>query len=83
MDWEELDSLFGKLAANGLKGAEAIYVDNTEQQTARFVDLCGKHRIIATGGSDFHGRYKPDIDIGTGRGNLRIPYEIVEQLKRV
>ena len=34
-------------------------------------------------GSDFHGSYKPDIDIGVGYGNLKIPTEIVFDLKRL
>lgn len=32
-----------------------------------------------SGGSDYHGNRKPDIEIGTGRGNLNIPKEIVEE----
>lgn len=81
LGWEELDRLLSELAAKGLKGAEAIYVDNTDEQTARLIELCRKHGLIATGGSDFHGSFKPDIDVGTGKGNLRIPYIIVEQLR--
>ena len=34
-----------------------------------------------TGGSDFHGKPKPAISIGIGRGNLRIPYTFLENLR--
>lgn len=83
LEWDKLDRLLGELAGEGLKGAEAIYVDNTDEQTAVLLELCKKHNLVATGGSDFHGRFKPDIDIGSGKGNLRIPYEIVEQLGKL
>lgn len=83
LGWDELDKLLAELVGAGLKGAEAIYVDNTEEQTGKLIELCAKHKLIATGGSDFHGKYKTDIDIGTGKGNLRIPYEIVNELKKL
>ena len=35
-----------------------------------------------SGGSDFHGKNKPFIDLGSGRGNLKIPYEILEKLRK-
>ena len=34
-----------------------------------------------TGGSDFHGIPKPTIKIGIGKGNLKIPYELLQKLK--
>ena len=30
-----------------------------------------------SGGSDFHGKYKPDVDIGVGYGDLQIPTDIL------
>ena len=35
------------------------------------------------GGTDFHGEMKPHISIGTGRGNMNIPYSVLEKLKEV
>ena len=34
-----------------------------------------------TGGSDYHGSYKPDIEILTGLGDLEVPYELLEAVK--
>jgi predicted metal-dependent phosphoesterase TrpH len=81
MNTEQLDSLFLQLKRSGLMGVEAYYVDNTEKDTAHLLRLAAKHGLIATGGSDFHGSFKPDIKLGTGRGQLKIPYEVLEQLK--
>ena len=40
-----------------------------------------RHGLLVTGGSDYHGSYKPDIDIISGLGDLEVPYELLEALK--
>lgn len=82
MDYEQLDALLGELAEAGLKGIEAYYVDNTPEQTEMLLGLADRHSLLVTGGSDFHGSFKPDIDIGIGRGSLRVPYELLENMKK-
>ena len=38
--------------------------------------------LLPTGGSDFHGAVKPDIELGTGRaGNVRAPLSFLEGLR--
>lgn len=77
----KLDELLSKLVAVGLKGIEAHYVDNSYDDTGNLLRLAIKHNIIAAGGSDFHGKFKPDIKIGVGKGNLRVPYEALDRMK--
>lgn len=78
----QLDDLLADvLVPAGLKGIEAYYVDHTREDTGNFLRLAVKHHLLATGGSDFHGSFKPDIRLGTGRGNLCVPYELLERLK--
>jgi len=81
LDMEHLDTLLEELKMKGLKGIEAYYVDNTAAETGVFLRLALKHDLIVTGGSDFHGKFKPNIQIGTGRGNLKVPYELLEKLR--
>ena len=38
---------------------------------------------IRTGGSDFHGDAKPGISLGTGRGDLVVPYRYYEELQKI
>ena len=78
---EELESHIEKLKSLGLKGIEVYYSTHTEQDTIAYLKLADKFNLLISGGSDFHGKNKPDIRLGTGKGNLRIPYTIVEQLK--
>jgi hypothetical protein len=37
--------------------------------------------LLVTGGSDFHGAVKPGVTLGRGAGNLRIPEDLLEQLR--
>jgi len=37
--------------------------------------------LLISGGTDFHAKMKPHISIGTGYGNLTIPYSVLENIK--
>ena len=76
----ELKTLIKELKTYGLKGIEAIYSNNVNNDEAYLKSLAREFDLFITGGSDFHGLVKPDIDLGTGRGNLRIPESILENL---
>lgn len=64
----------------GLKGLEVYYSCNVSNDEAFVYKLAKDNGLIMTGGSDFHGTNKPDIDIGTGKGWLKIPERILESL---
>lgn len=82
LSWAKLDELVARLVKAGLKGIEAYYVENKGNDTGNLLRLAIKYGIIATGGSDFHGSFKPDIEIGVGKGKLRVPYEVLENIKK-
>lgn len=73
--------LVAKLSAEGLAGIETIYSANTGADEAFVRRLAAEFNLLKTGGSDFHGANKPDIEIGVGRGNLRIPEELLTALE--
>jgi predicted metal-dependent phosphoesterase TrpH len=75
-----LESIVGELAQLGLAGLEAIYGRYTVDERAGLLDLAKRHNLVATGGSDYHGTYKPDLFIGTGRGDLEVPDLALEHL---
>ncbi|HHW48721.1 MAG TPA: PHP domain-containing protein [Clostridiaceae bacterium] len=81
MSYHELDETLASLKKDGLIGIEAYYVENSPEDTEYLVRLADKYSFIKTGGSDYHGSYKPDIEIGKGYGNLYVPYELLEELK--
>lgn len=78
---DEVEELAVYLSGIGLDGIEAIYSSNTGFDEGRVRHIANKYKLSITGGSDFHGANKPDLNIGTGRGNLKIPYTILEELE--
>ncbi len=72
---EELFSYIKGLKSLGLKGIEAYYTEHTQEFTEFLLDCANKLGLLITGGSDFHGKNKPDIKLGVGFGNLRVPDE--------
>lgn len=81
MNYNDMDKLLVELKEYGLGGIEAIYSENSKEETGNLLRLAIKHKLLVTGGSDFHGTYKNGIEIGFGRGNLKVPYELLEKLK--
>ncbi|HPU67074.1 MAG TPA: hypothetical protein PLK57_03345 [Clostridiales bacterium] len=45
------------------------------------MNLAKELNLKICGGTDFHAGTKPHIAIGKGLGNLKIPYEGLEQIK--
>lgn len=80
--YRELDELLAELKGYGLAGIEALYSENSKEDTGNFLRLAIKHDLIVTGGSDFHGSFKPGIELGRGRGQLAVPYELLDKLRR-
>src|SRR5262249_45018831 len=78
---EGLNSLLTTLKAQGLGGIEGHYSTHTKRQTMDYLDLAKRLDLLVTGGSDFHGITKPDIEVGTGRGDLKVPRRLLDPLK--
>ena len=49
------DAMIGALVDAGLQGIESYYPEHSAGQTQVYLDLCRRHNLVATGGSDFHG----------------------------
>jgi len=77
---EELDRLIAYLKDIGLMGIEVIYPEHDSDLMKLYSNLAEKYNLVITGGTDFHGTYKPGIKIGVGSGDLRIPYSIYERM---
>lgn len=59
-----LDDLIGGLKTYGLDGLEVYYPTHTLEDTAMLYDYAKKNRLIATGGTDYHGLNKKGIEPG-------------------
>lgn len=76
------ENLMADLTQAGLDGVEVYYSTNTPADTIHYLKLCEIYGLLPTGGSDFHGAHKPGIDLGVGKGDLRVPYELLEAVRK-
>lgn len=60
----KLDDLIGGLKTYGLDGLEVYYPTHSLDDTAKLYDLVKKNRLIATGGTDYHGLNKKGVEPG-------------------
>lgn len=79
---EELRAFLTRLRDAGLDGIEGYYTEYTEDMHTRYVAMARELGLILSGGSDFHAAMKPHIAIGRGLGDLRIPYSVLENMKK-
>lgn len=76
-----LTDLVRQLKADGLDGVEVHYSTHTPRQTREYLALAKQLDLLVTGGSDFHGLTKPDIDVGIGKGALHVPGSLLDKLR--
>ena len=77
----ELREFLIRLKKCGLDGIEGYYTEYTPEMQEKYQKLAEELGLIISGGTDFHAKMKPHIAIGTGLGNLKIPYSILEIIK--
>jgi len=56
------DAMIPALVDTGLGGIETYYAEHSTEQVRKYLDLCRRFDLVATGGSDYHGPH-------TGRTN--------------
>jgi 3',5'-nucleoside bisphosphate phosphatase len=76
-----LTSLVRQLKTEGLDGVEVHYSTHTPRQTREYLSLAKQVNLLVTGGSDFHGVTKPDIEVGIGKGALHVPDSLLPKLR--
>jgi predicted metal-dependent phosphoesterase TrpH len=79
---EGLATLIGNLKEAGLGGMEVHYSSHTPSQTAEYLNLAKRFDLLVTGGSDFHGVTKPDIEVGIGKGQLKVSEKLLQPLRK-
>lgn len=78
---EELESAITRLRDAGMDGIECYHSDHDSGDESLYERMARRHDMLITGGSDFHGHAKADIQLGRGRGGLRVPHEVLDRLK--
>ncbi len=77
---KSLEDLIVHLKEMGLKGVEVYYPEHPPEAAVRFQSLARRHGLLMTGGTDFHGSIKPEIMMGSGAGDLHVPFHLYKTL---
>ena len=80
IDEAALRRLLPEAIGAGLLGIETRHASYTKEQAEIARSAAEDLSLLQSGGSDFHGDNKPDIRLGTGKGDLQIPNEFYEKL---
>ncbi|MBR3002132.1 MAG: PHP domain-containing protein [Clostridia bacterium] len=70
-----LDAILEK---NIIDGLECYYTTFTKEQHEYILNRAKENNLLISGGSDYHGTFKPDVEMAVGFGNLSIPEEITK-----
>ncbi len=82
LSWQELKQEVQHFQQLGLQGIEVYYPDHSKEQTKGYLQLCRELGLLVSGGTDFHGSVKEDIALGVGRGDLHLPYSLLQTMKQ-
>lgn len=76
-----MSDLLTRLKRAGLVGLEGLYSSYRAHERAGYADLARRFELLPSGGSDYHGTYKPGLSIGSGYGDLVVPGDLLESLR--
>ncbi|MDR2573927.1 MAG: PHP domain-containing protein [Desulfovibrio sp.] len=80
---DKLEALVSRLVKQGLSAVEIWHSEHSAADTRAALGLAQRFGLGLSGGSDYHGLNKPGIRMGTGRGNLRMRLDVLENLARL
>jgi len=78
---DEMAALLTRLRGAGLVGLEAFCAGYRRHERDGYADLARRFDLIPSGGSDYHGTYKPGLELGVGYGDLEISDTVVDRLR--
>ncbi len=74
-------ALTAELAEEGLAGIEAHWGQHSPAEVALCLRLAARHRLLATGGSDFHGAGHAGLELGECAGGRSLPLALMDDLE--
>lgn len=77
---EEVEEFLPQAKELGLVGMECIYPLYDEVKTRQAHQLAESFDMKVSRDSDFHGENKPNIHIGVGENNIKVPFSVYEGL---
>jgi hypothetical protein len=78
---EEVSITLRRLKGAGLRAMECYYPLYSPIEREGYAALAARFGLLPSGGSDYHGSFKPGIELGVGRGNLSVPEGLLDALR--
>ncbi|OPZ77993.1 MAG: hypothetical protein BWY78_00786 [Alphaproteobacteria bacterium ADurb.Bin438] len=80
------ETLFNKIKYykdnHGLDGIECIHTRQSKEKIEKYLVIAKKLDLLVSGGSDYHGDYKPDVRLGKGKGKeFFVDYQYLIDMK--
>lgn len=82
LGYAQIEELLIYLKSLGLKGVEAYHSSNNSYESDKLRSMAIKLGLGISGGSDFHGAVKPNIQMGKGRGGMKISMHLLDEIKK-
>jgi len=79
---QERARVLGQALEAGIDGIEVWHSQHDPELRRSLAELVQRRGLLVTGGSDYHGRHKPDVRIGSGTdGNAAVPTGCLDALR--
>ena len=75
-DYEDI--LNSIVSLNALDGIECYHSLHTINRTKYLLSYCNDHKLYSSGGSDYHGKLKPNVKMGESIIDTKIPFDILK-----
>ena len=79
----QLEAEVKRLKTEGMLGIEVYSSCQSREEASVYRALAERLGLFVTGGSDFHGSNKPSIRLGQMGQGAAIPYETVDQMRKI
>lgn len=73
--YEVIDDILNNYDIDGI---ECYHSEFSEENIEYLLNLCNERNYLKSGGSDYHGSNKKNVEMAVGKGNLKIDKNIIE-----
>lgn len=80
---KEIENHIEYLISLGLSGVERYYPTFMEEDEEFLDYIISKYNLLLSGGTDYHGKYRVNNDIGIGNGSFGVEYGKVKFLEKI
>jgi 3',5'-nucleoside bisphosphate phosphatase len=79
----ERDRIVDHAISAGIDGIEVWHSQHDPEAQRHWLAKAERHGLLTTGGSDYHGRHKPNVHLANGAdGNVDVPQSALNELTR-